>query len=103
MHGLGQRRNLRVAKVHEDRKKLTQIELRQAGTLRGPVITTFHGYDANLLPRMHGPELYQLLFKRGDSRVVSAFGVRHYIFTAEKHIAKYALGEHLRLIGEMRR
>ena len=44
-----------------------------------------------------------VLFKRGDSRVVSAFGVRHYIFTAEKHIAKYALSEHLRLIGEMRR
>ena len=31
MHGLGQRRNLRAAKVHENRQQLMQVELRQAG------------------------------------------------------------------------
>ena len=36
------------------------------GALRGPVITTFHGYDVNQLPRIEGPHLYQRLFKEGE-------------------------------------
>jgi colanic acid/amylovoran biosynthesis glycosyltransferase len=36
------------------------------GALRGPIITTFHGYDVNKLPRIEGPQLYRQLFDEGE-------------------------------------
>ncbi len=42
------------------------LEMREYGALQGPIITSFHGYDVNRLPRMHGPGLYKELFKKGE-------------------------------------
>ena len=39
---------------------------RQAGAFKAPVITTFHGYDANLIPRQYGSDYYEYLFRHGD-------------------------------------
>jgi colanic acid/amylovoran biosynthesis glycosyltransferase len=39
---------------------------RDFGALRGPIITTFHGFDVNKLPRIEGPRLYRTLFSKGD-------------------------------------
>jgi len=57
------------------------VQLRQGGTLRGPVITTFHGYDANLLPRIHGQGLYQILFQEGDLFTVGSEFMRQRIIS----------------------
>ena len=48
------------------------VRLRQFGALRGPVITTFPGYDANKLPRVHGPKIYDELFAHGDTFTVGS-------------------------------
>ena len=39
---------------------------RKLGALQGPVLTTFHGYDVNLLPKRHGNDMYRELFQGGD-------------------------------------
>jgi colanic acid/amylovoran biosynthesis glycosyltransferase len=39
---------------------------RDFGALQGPILTTFHGYDANQLPRVDGPNLYRRLFGKGE-------------------------------------
>lgn len=36
------------------------------GVVRGPLVTTFHGYDLNILPKMFGASMYRRLFARGD-------------------------------------
>lgn len=74
------------------------IALRNFGALRGPIITTFHGYDANLLPRIHGPKLYATLFKRGESFTVGSEFMRQRIISLgapEGRIDKLPMGVRL--------
>jgi colanic acid/amylovoran biosynthesis glycosyltransferase len=52
---------------------------RKCGAIQGPIITTFHGYDANMLPRISGRSLYQRLFKEGDSFTVGSEFMRRRI------------------------
>jgi colanic acid/amylovoran biosynthesis glycosyltransferase len=71
------------------------IVMREIGALRGPVITSFHGYDANLLPRIHGPRFYENLFKHGDLFTVgSEFMWRRIVSLGapEERIAKLPMG-----------
>lgn len=42
------------------------VVLRDIGAIRGPVVTSFRGYDINVLPGQEGKDLYHLLFTRGD-------------------------------------
>jgi colanic acid/amylovoran biosynthesis glycosyltransferase len=42
------------------------LDWREAGILRGPIITTFHGYDVNSWPKTQGSRIYARLFKHGD-------------------------------------
>ena len=46
------------------------IAWRRFGVLKGPIVTTFHGYDANKLPRMYGVSYYKSLFRDGDTFTV---------------------------------
>jgi colanic acid/amylovoran biosynthesis glycosyltransferase len=39
---------------------------RYFGALVGPIITTFHGYDVNLLPRIERTDVYKRLFQKGE-------------------------------------
>jgi len=55
-----------VVHSHYGPNGVRAVYWREAGILEGPVITTFHGYDANMLPRTQGPELYQKLFADAD-------------------------------------
>ena len=57
------------------------VELREAGMFYGPVITTFHGYDVNLLPRIRGSGLYEVLFKHGDLFTVGSEFMRQRIMS----------------------
>lgn len=36
------------------------------------LVTTFHGYDANVAPRLAGPHIYRDLFSRGDAFTVNS-------------------------------
>jgi colanic acid/amylovoran biosynthesis glycosyltransferase len=42
------------------------VAWRNFGAIRGPIITTFHGFDVNWLPRIEGPKLYKGLFREGE-------------------------------------
>jgi colanic acid/amylovoran biosynthesis glycosyltransferase len=52
---------------------------RKFGAIRGPIITTFHGYDVNMLPGIVGRSLYQELFKEGDRYTVGSEFMRQKI------------------------
>jgi colanic acid/amylovoran biosynthesis glycosyltransferase len=51
---------------------LAAIRLRSSGHLSGPIITTFHGYDVNCVPRVFGRKFYDELFKKGDCFTVGS-------------------------------
>jgi colanic acid/amylovoran biosynthesis glycosyltransferase len=42
------------------------VQLRDAGLVRGPIFTAFHGYDVSRYIRLHGSRVYETLFARGD-------------------------------------
>jgi len=46
--------------------------LRVLGLIRCPLITTFHGTDANVLPEIYGRNYYKIVFKNGDIFTVSS-------------------------------
>jgi colanic acid/amylovoran biosynthesis glycosyltransferase len=71
------------------------VTRRKAGTLRGPVITTFHGYDVNKLPRIHGPDMYKDVFELGDLFTVGSEFMRRRIIALgapADRIAKLPMG-----------
>ena len=55
------------------------VALRLLRAFKGAIITTFHGYDANLLPRIYGPQLYRQLFRHGDLFTVGSEFMRRRI------------------------
>jgi colanic acid/amylovoran biosynthesis glycosyltransferase len=72
--------------------------MRNAGVLRGPIVTSFYGYDANVLPRIQGPRLYKKLFSCGDKFLVGSEFLRNRILSlgAPKHrITKLQMGADL--------
>jgi colanic acid/amylovoran biosynthesis glycosyltransferase len=48
------------------------IFLRDIYTLKAKVITSFHGYDLNVIPRKHGSTFYDKLFQQGDCFTVNS-------------------------------
>jgi colanic acid/amylovoran/stewartan biosynthesis glycosyltransferase WcaL/AmsK/CpsK len=71
---------------------------RNFGALRGPIITTFHGYDVNKLPRVQGPNLYQNLFNRGELFTVGSAFVKERIIALgapEDRIVELPMGVNL--------
>ncbi len=55
-----------VIHCHFGPNGLRAVQLREFGALKGPIVTTFHGYDVNWLPRILGSGLYKRLFERGE-------------------------------------
>lgn len=55
-----------VVHCHFGPSALRALALREAGALKGPILTTFHGYDANRLPRIYGAGIYRRLFRYGE-------------------------------------
>ena len=55
--------------------------MREARRIQVPIITSFHGYDANRLPRIHGAGLYKTLFKQGDLFTVGSEFMRRRILS----------------------
>ena len=55
-----------VAHAHFGPNGSLAVALRSAGLLDCPVVTSFHGYDANVLPKTLGPGIYERLFAEGE-------------------------------------
>jgi colanic acid/amylovoran biosynthesis glycosyltransferase len=68
---------------------------RDFGALRGPIITTFHGYDVNRLPRIHGSKFYKRLFEEGDLFTVGSEFIKRRIImlgAPEDRVTKLPMG-----------
>ncbi|PCI41828.1 MAG: hypothetical protein COB41_10245, partial [Proteobacteria bacterium] len=61
-----------VIHAHFGPNGLMAVRLRQAGFLQGKIVTSFHGFDANVVPNLLGKDYYQSLFAKGDAFVVSS-------------------------------
>jgi colanic acid/amylovoran biosynthesis glycosyltransferase len=59
-------RDFDVIQCHFGPNGQQAIAMRRVGALRGPIITTFHGYDISLYVQKHGLGVYKQLFARGD-------------------------------------
>jgi len=55
-----------VAHAHFGPNGSLAVALRSAGFLDCPVVTSFHGYDANVLPHTLGARTYDRLFSEGE-------------------------------------
>jgi len=65
-------KNYDVIHAHFGSNGLMAVRLRQAGFLQGKMVTSFHGFDANVVPNALGKNYYQRLFSQGDAFVVSS-------------------------------
>ncbi|HEX3446353.1 MAG TPA: glycosyltransferase, partial [Chthoniobacterales bacterium] len=73
--------------------------LRDVDALRGPMITMFHGYDASLYIRQHGPGVYKHLFASGDLFTCPSEFVRKRLITAgcpAEKVQRFKLGTDLK-------
>jgi colanic acid/amylovoran biosynthesis glycosyltransferase len=61
-----ERRDFDVIHCHYGPNGQRAVAWRRIGALRGPIVTTFHGFDANLLPKLHGSDMYLELFYKGE-------------------------------------
>jgi len=50
--------------------------LRNLGALKGPMLTTFHGYDVGSYLTRHGSSIYDELFRKGDGFTCSSNFIR---------------------------
>lgn len=42
------------------------VKLKEIGAVTGQIVTTFHGYDINVMPGLHGHAIYDDLFQKAD-------------------------------------
>jgi colanic acid/amylovoran/stewartan biosynthesis glycosyltransferase WcaL/AmsK/CpsK len=73
--------------------------LRDAGALRGPMVTMFHGYDISRYLQQRGPGVYQHLFARGDLFICPSEFVRKRLIAAgcpAEKVRKFNLGTDLK-------
>jgi colanic acid/amylovoran biosynthesis glycosyltransferase len=65
--------------------------LRDIGALRGPLLTTFHGYDIASYVAAHGAAAYRDLFRKGDAITCSSSFIRGKLIAAGCDAAKIIL------------
>lgn len=63
--GESTRRDYDVVHCHYGPNGLRAVGLRRYGALRGAIVTSFHGYDLNAVPRRDGANVYEALFRAG--------------------------------------
>jgi colanic acid/amylovoran biosynthesis glycosyltransferase len=51
---------------------LVGVDLRDLELVQGKVVTSFHGMDIHVYPKLHGSQVYQRLFKQGDLFTVNS-------------------------------
>ena len=55
-----------IVHCHYGRNGLKAILLKDLGAINGKIVTTFHGYDISRYLQLHGDDIYNYLFERGD-------------------------------------
>jgi colanic acid/amylovoran biosynthesis glycosyltransferase len=55
-----------IVHCHHGNVGLIGIKLREIGAITGRLITSFHGYDVNVIPTLRGDSVYEELFKKAD-------------------------------------
>ncbi|MFQ5718241.1 MAG: glycosyltransferase [Acidobacteriota bacterium] len=55
-----------IVHCHFAHNAVSILPLRRLGLLLGPLVTSFHGYDVNVVPREQGTSVYRHLFAVGD-------------------------------------
>jgi colanic acid/amylovoran biosynthesis glycosyltransferase len=71
------------------------LNWRDFKALQGQIITTFHGYDVNQLPKLHGADLYKKLFGGGELFTVGSEFLKKRIIrlgAPEDRIVKLPMG-----------
>jgi len=61
-----------IIHCHFGSNGLTGVRMRNIGAFQGKLVTTFHGYDVNVLPRLHGNGYYKELFQEVDLFTISS-------------------------------
>ena len=61
-----------VVHCHHGPVGLLATRLRRLSVLRGPLVTSFHGFDLNVAPRHGGPNLYAPLFRQASLLLVNS-------------------------------
>ena len=69
---LKDRPNYDVIHCHHGNVGMIGVELRDIGVVSGALITSFHGYDVNAFPRIHGCDVYNRLFRKGNYFTVNS-------------------------------
>jgi colanic acid/amylovoran biosynthesis glycosyltransferase len=90
-----QPRNYDLIHCHYGPNGQRAVAARRVGALQGPIITTFHGFDVNRLPKIYGPNFYADLFEEGDFFTVGSEFMRQKIVALgapEDRIAKLPMG-----------
>lgn len=64
--------NYDIIHCHHGNSGMIGILLREIKAISGPILTTFHGYDANVLPKKFGTDIYNFLFLKGDLFTVNS-------------------------------
>src|SRR5205823_6644573 len=75
------------------------VVMRKVGALRGPIITTFHGYDISLYVQRRGPSVYKYLFTHGDLFTCPSEFIRKRLIAAgcpAEKVQKFKLGTNLK-------
>ncbi|WP_299410513.1 glycosyltransferase [Acaryochloris sp. IP29b_bin.148] len=55
-----------VIHCHHGHVGIIGAALREMGAVKGTLVTTFHGYDVNVIPMLRGREIYTHLFQMSD-------------------------------------
>jgi colanic acid/amylovoran biosynthesis glycosyltransferase len=66
-------------------------QLREIGALKGPLLTTFHGYDIGSYVAQHGTRVYDNLFRKGEAITCSSNFIRGKLVAAGCDPAKIRL------------
>lgn len=75
---LDQPQNYDIIHCHFGLIGLIGVDLRDLKLLTGKVVTSFHGFDVNVYPRLHGNEVYNRLIEKGNLYTANSY------FTANK-------------------
>ncbi len=76
-HPTAPHREYDIIHAHYGRLGTRAVMLRELGWMAGKIVTSFHAYDISSYVRVHGPDVYELLFSRGDLFLpISLYGQR---------------------------
>jgi len=84
-----------VVHCHHGPVALAAAQLRSAGVFRAPLVATFHGHDANVVPRALGDRAYAPLFRTAEQLTVNSEFLRGRLLALgadPRRVTRYPVG-----------